>query len=436
MGMPPELIFIPDADGDDVPDGPHEVLLDGWGIHDRHETLNSFIWGPDGWMYGCHGVFTRSEVGKPVAAKEDRKFIDGGIWRFHPQTKEFEIFAEGLSNPWGFDFNDMGQGFATCCVIPHLFHIVQGGVYHKQSKQNVNPYVYDNIKTIRDHVHKSAHGGARFIWPACSREIPGPTFHVQHSRACSADRLHGTQGLELHWQAWARLCARQRFGLGRIQRGDRTGRWNLYLDWHDQNICGNVVKFANSARVYRIMPKGVKGPGPFDLEKLSDLELVEMQNHSNDWLVRQSRTILQHRYASGKLNAVKVHGNLESMMKKAKSVGKRLRALWALQVTGGFEGKDAELMALLDDSEQYVQSWAIQFLSEDKKPSDAMLAKFSKMAKSDPSRVVRLYLASALQRFPHDDRWSILEGLASHEEDKDDNNLPHGLVGSRTDGAR
>ena len=196
------------------------------------------------------------------------------------------------------------------------------------------------------------------------------------------------------------------------------------LDWHDQNICGNVVKFANSARVYRIMPKGVKGPGPFDLEKLTDLELVEMQNHSNDWYVRQSRTILQHRYASGKLNAVKVHGNLESMMKKAKSVGKRLRALWALQVTGGFEGKDAELMALLDDSEQYVRSWAIQFLSEDKKPSDAMLAKFSKMAKSDPSPVVRLYLASALQRFPHDDRWSILEGLASHEEDKDDNNLP------------
>ena len=56
----------------------------------------------------------------------------------------------------------MGQGFATCCEIPHLFHIVQGGIYHKQSKQNVNKFVYDNIKTIRDHVHKSAHGGARF----------------------------------------------------------------------------------------------------------------------------------------------------------------------------------------------------------------------------------------------------------------------------------
>ena len=162
VGSPPHLQFIPDADGDDVPDGPPEVLLDGWGIHDRHETLNSFIWGPDGWLYGCHGVFTRSLVGKPGTSDADRDFIDAGIWRYHPVRREFEVFARGLSNPWGFDFNDEGQGFATCCVIPHLFHVIQGGVYHKQSKPHVNPYVFDDIKTIRDHTHRSAHGGARF----------------------------------------------------------------------------------------------------------------------------------------------------------------------------------------------------------------------------------------------------------------------------------
>ena len=59
-------------------------------------------------------------------------------------------------------------------------------------------------------------------------------------------------------------------------------------------------------------------------------------------------------------------------------------------------------MALLDDSEQYVRAWSIQFLSEDKKPSKALLEKFAEMAKSDSSPVVRLYLASALQRFPHE----------------------------------
>jgi hypothetical protein len=75
------------------------------------------------------------------------------------------------------------------------------------------------------------------------------------------------------------------------------------------------------------MPNGVKGPKAFDLEKLSDVELVEMQAHSNDWYVRQSRIILHHRTISGKLNKSSVLGKLQSMLANAKTVGKRLRAL-------------------------------------------------------------------------------------------------------------
>ena len=62
LGAPPNLVFIPDANGDDVPDAEPEVLLDGWGMKDRHETLNSFIWGPDGWLYGCQGVLACSSM--------------------------------------------------------------------------------------------------------------------------------------------------------------------------------------------------------------------------------------------------------------------------------------------------------------------------------------------------------------------------------------
>ncbi|MEM7010745.1 MAG: PVC-type heme-binding CxxCH protein [Verrucomicrobiota bacterium] len=58
VGSPPNLLFIPDRDGDFVPDGEPEIVLDGWGRQDRHETLNSFIWGPDGWLYGCHAWFS------------------------------------------------------------------------------------------------------------------------------------------------------------------------------------------------------------------------------------------------------------------------------------------------------------------------------------------------------------------------------------------
>src|SRR5262245_43131552 len=136
VGAAPHLLFIPDRDRDDRPDGPPEVVLDGWGYQDTHETLNAFIWGPDGWLYGCHGVFTHSRVGKPGTPDKDRVPINAGIWRFHPIDRRFEVFAYGTSNPWGVDFNDYGDTFLTCCVIPHLFHMIQGARYHRQGGQH------------------------------------------------------------------------------------------------------------------------------------------------------------------------------------------------------------------------------------------------------------------------------------------------------------
>ncbi len=139
VGAAPDLLFIPDRDGDDKPDGPPQVMLDGWAWQDTHETLNSFIWGPDGWLYGCHGVFTHSRVGKPGTPDADRQPINAGIWRYHPTRGEFEVFAHGTSNPWGVDFNERGQAFLTACVIPHLYHVIQGGRYQRQGGAALQP---------------------------------------------------------------------------------------------------------------------------------------------------------------------------------------------------------------------------------------------------------------------------------------------------------
>lgn len=439
VGSPPNLTFIPDADGDDKPDGPPEVLLDGWGTDDRHETLNSFIWGPDGWLYGCHGVFTHSDVGKPGAEAVDRQFIDAGIWRYHPTRKTFEIFARGLSNPWGFDFDDHGQGFATCCVIPHLFHVVQGGVYHKQSKPHVNPYIYDDIKTIRDHSHLSAHGGARFY---LADAFP-KTYHDRlfmcniHEHAVLTDVMvpkgssfigkHGDDFMPTNDMAWVGFS---------VEIGPEGGVY--ILDWHDQDVCGNAIKFPNSGRVYRIMPKGSKPFVRQNLGAMSDTELVNLQSHPNDWYVRQARTLLQSRAASGTLDKSLVHAQLEAMFAAAESPPKRLRAMWALQVTGGLSGD--RLAKLLEHDNEHVRAWAIQFLLDgtdvnafqperatgersDVTVIPGVAEKLAAMAKNDSSQIVRLYLTSAVQRLPFHQRWSILEGLVSHAEDLDDNNL-------------
>ncbi|MFZ9088793.1 MAG: PVC-type heme-binding CxxCH protein [Planctomycetaceae bacterium] len=439
VGSPPNLTFIPDRDGDDKPDGPPEILLDGWGINDRHETLNSFIWGPDGWLYGCHGVFTHSNVGKPGAAPEDRQFIDAGIWRYHPTRHEFELFARGLSNPWGFDFDDHGQGFATCCVIPHLFHVVQGGVYHKQSRPHVNPFIYDDIKTIRDHAHLSAHGGARFyLADVFPQEYRNRLFMCNiHEHAVLTDVMvpngssfigkHGDDFMPTNDPAWVGFS---------IEIGPDGGVY--ILDWHDQDICGNAIKFPNSGRVYRIMPAGADPMARPSLRSLSDQELVQLQDHANDWYVRQARTLLQSRTADGDLNKEQVHRQLQKMLDAATTSAKRLRALWALHVTDGLNPD--RLQQLLSHDDEHIRAWAIQLLCDDSSVNafqpaaedplhaaviaDPLLEQLAVMASQDPSPIVRLYLAAAVQRLPFERRWPILAGLLSHPEDVNDNNLP------------
>jgi putative membrane-bound dehydrogenase-like protein len=436
VGSPPNLTFIADADGDDKPDGPPKVLLDGWGMRDRHETLNSFNWGPDGWLYGCHGVFTHSNVGRPGDDESQRQFIDAGIWRYHPVRKSFEIFARGLSNSWGFDFDDHGQGFATCCVIPHLFHVVQGGVYHKQSQPHVNPYVYDDIKTIRDHKHLSAHGGARFyLADAFPPKYRNRLFMCNiHEHAVLTDVMvpkgssfigkHGDDFMPTNDLAWVGFS---------VETGPEGGVY--ILDWHDQDICGNAVKFPNSGRIYRIMPKDAQAVTTRDLAALSDDQLVDLQTDSNDWYVRRARILLQQRASEGKLDAESVHEKLNAIFASSDHSPQLLRALWALHVTGGLQ--ESRLIECLNHPDPHVRAWSIQLLCDrsgvnafqpdrpqDQHLSPAVHDRLVELARTDASPVVRLYLASAVQRIPYEKRWPILTGLLSRAEDAQDHNLP------------
>jgi hypothetical protein len=58
----PYLLFCPDRNGDDVPDGPPEVLLTGFGMEDASSVANSLTWGPDGWLYGCQGSTVTARI--------------------------------------------------------------------------------------------------------------------------------------------------------------------------------------------------------------------------------------------------------------------------------------------------------------------------------------------------------------------------------------
>ncbi len=110
------------------------------------------------------------------------------------------------------------------------------------------------------------------------------------------------------------------------------------------------------------------------------------------------------------------------MLREQTDPTRKLRAIWALHVTGGLTEDD--LLQLLAAESDYVRSWAVTLAVEAKNPSAAMLRRFAGLAYADSSPLVRLALASALQRVPVASRWDILTGLLTHGEDATDQNLP------------
>jgi putative heme-binding domain-containing protein len=194
------------------------------------------------------------------------------------------------------------------------------------------------------------------------------------------------------------------------------------LDWHDGDICGMSTQHKGTGRIFRYAPKGLPGKSGLDLAAKSDLELVELQRHRNDWYVRRARVLLQERAAAGRLEAG-TGARLWEMFAQAPTAGDKLRALWALHVTNQLPAARAH--ALLDHGQAHVRAWAVQLLCEDKVPGEAARAKFAEMARNDRSAVVRLALASALQRLPLAQRWEMATALAARAEDNGDHNLPH-----------
>jgi putative membrane-bound dehydrogenase-like protein len=197
LGVAPDLLFLEDTDGDDKADKTTK-LLTGFGLEDRHELLNGFAWGPDGWLYMTHGVFTHSKVRDPDDPDADSVKMDAALARFHPRTKKFEVFADGTSNPWGVDWNERGDAFVEACVIHHLFHMAPGGLYNRQGGTWPNPYGYvqdlptKGLPAIVDwRHHRAAHSGICIYqgdqWPA---EWRGLVFLGNiHENSLNCDRL-------------------------------------------------------------------------------------------------------------------------------------------------------------------------------------------------------------------------------------------------------
>jgi len=439
----PNLVFVPDRNQDDVPDGPPVVVLDGWDLKARHNVFNGLTWGPDGWLYGCNGILSNSLVGPPGALPNARTALNCGVWRYHPLSKQFEVVASGTTNPWGLDFDSRGEMFITNCVIKHLFHVIPGAHYQRMFGQDLATHSYQLIESCADHLHWAggpwqssrggqgdhsaaggghAHAGAMVYlgdnWPA---EYRDRIFMCNiHGNRVNQNLLERSGSGYICRRAPDFLFANDPWFRGlELLLGPDGG---VYVsDWCDTGECHDYEEVdRGTGRIFKVL-YGKPTPQKIDLAKLTEAELVALQTHRNAWFARHAQRLLQERAAERPLDATS-QGKLHALLKQTADRETQLRALWCLHVTGGLDTNT--LRELMQAPEVELRVWAVRLALEQKSASDATLARLAKLAHSDPAPQVRLALASGLQRLPLAQRWEIALALVAHGEDASDANLP------------
>ena len=454
VGAAPDLLFIPDQDGDDVPDGAPQVLLTGFGFTDTHETLNSFLWGPDGWLYGNQGVFNTSHIGKPNQSQEERVKLASGVWRYHPTRHEFEIFAHGGSNQWGLDYDQFGQLFMTHCRSYHgkgpTTHVVQGGHYWRQTTGGYASMIHNKplagMPWMKNFMLASArygHGEGGAGKPG-SKAVYGGHSHVgtmiyqgdnwpdRYRHHLFTHNLHGHQmnhqvnvreaGGYRTWHAGddVLLCTDEQYVAVDLQYGPDGA---VYLsDWYDPRHCHNPMLEQwdrSNGRIYRMKFDASYKPTLVDYSTATLDELINAQSHRNAWHARMARLVISERAADGLVSSQAI-SRLVEMATHSEEISLRLRALWSLYVIDAFH---ADLFSqLLQDDHEVVRAWAVR-LAVEFLPQESLANPLLALAKSESSLLVRRNLASAIQRVPRAIAWQLSETLADQIENGADQEL-------------
>jgi putative membrane-bound dehydrogenase-like protein len=446
---PPNVLFIPDRDGDDRPDGEPQVRLDGFDFASaRHTMANGLRWGPDGWLYGRQGILGTSQVGAPGTPAEQRTTVNVGIWRYHPNRGSFEVVCDGTTNPWGMDWNEFGDAFFINTVIGHLWQAIPGAHFTRMFGDDRNPHVYQLIEQHADHVHWDtrekwsdvreigvtrassqaggghAHTGLMFYnggsWPD---EYQGKLFTINfHGRRLNVENVMrtGSGYVGKHTPDFAQQADPWFRGIDLLTAPDGS----VYVsDWSDTGECHDDDGVnRQSGRIYKITHGQAPKPAVGDVAKLGNAELLPLLRNDNEWFARAARKQLQERAARGVDLGVQRESLLRMFAENSEPVV-MLRSLWALHATGGADA--AFLRTQLGHANEYVRAWAIRLLLDNPATATAEThAALAVLATGEPSAYVRLALASALQRVPLGQRAAIARPLLTRAEDADDHNLP------------
>ncbi len=412
---PPYLLFYPDADRDDVPDGDPEVQLTGFGLQDTHSVANSLMFGPDGWLYAVNGSTTIGDVSSAVS--KGVRFQGQCVWRFHPNTKVFEIYAEGGGNTFSLDIDSAGRVFTgTNGGNTRGWYFPQGSYSEKNWGKHgplTNPYAFGFFRPM-----KFEGDGRRFPQAFCIYEggllpddydgtIVAPNamqnliWNSRRYRDGSTYRTVDEANIAESPDRWFRPVYGGVGPDGAIYVADwydtRLSHVSPIDDWHK-----------DSGRVYRIVPEGKQAVyRAGDLHQLPGSELVGLFEHPNKW-VRQRATL-----ELGWRNDKTVVPRLLALAELGK-----LEALWTLNLMGELTTDRA--VNWLTNSNPDFRRWVVRLLGDRHEGHPALVS----LAQNETQVQGRSQLAATAKRVPPEFGVAIARQLLTHDEDADDPHMP------------
>lgn len=385
----PDLLFLQDTDGDDRADK-QEVVVTGFGRDDTHELPNSLTWGPDGWLYGLNGVFNRSVVNYRGKTHD----FTCALFRIHPKTRDFELFCEGTSNPWGVTWDRDGSAFISACVIDHLWHLTETGYYLRQGGP-YPPFTWRIESIVKHHHQKAAYCGIHYFDSDAYPEQYREKLYMGniHGNCLNADVLQRAGSTYFATPDPDFLSANDAWFMPVAQKTGPDGC--LYvLDWYDRYHC---YQDANrdpegidraKGRLYRVRYENTPRAPAFDLAKETDAQLIERLHSPNIYFRDLAQRILTERGTSrAELAALAID---QSASRKA-----RMHGLWAL--VGGGPLEETFHQQLLQDSDASFRAWGVRAAGNMKQVSPAVRARIVALA-DDESPDVRLQVVIAARK--------------------------------------
>ncbi len=425
----PYLLFYPDADGDDVPDGHPEVRLAGFGLEDTHSVANGLAWGPDGWLYGAQGSTTTSRITRPGLDPEDSEGIYNEgclVWRYHPKTRVVEIFADGGGNTFGLSFDAEGRLFSGHNGgETRGWHHLQDGLFLKQGKDPgkfgppPNPFAFGELPMMRstNPVPRFSHmsvvvGGSAL--PARLREKFLCVDPLHHNLVAAERKPVGStfETTDIGFPLRSEDGTFRPVYLANAPDGSMVvADFREDTIAHGQNYQGQIDP--ESGRIYRLRGKAEPLEMDVNLEAKSSAELVGVLEHPNLWHRQTAVRLLGQRADAETVPA------LRNLLDR-KEPHPALEALWALHQMGQLD--EATALKLLEHPAPPVRAWTIRLLGDARFLPDAFMAKLASMAASEPDAEVRCQILSTARRLPAGPALALV--VATLREDADDAFIP------------